>query len=93
VQVEVAITDGVTYLVRRIEAPAGITAADALRLTGATDPVGRDDVTFGIFSRPTQPDTVLANGDRLEVYLPLRVDPKLARQRRAQTANKKTSVR
>jgi putative ubiquitin-RnfH superfamily antitoxin RatB of RatAB toxin-antitoxin module len=34
-------------------------------------------------------DAPLANGDRLELYQPLRVDPKTARRRRAAVAEKK----
>lgn len=38
----------------------------------------------GIFSKPATLDTLLKNGDRVEIYRPLRVDPKEARRRRAE---------
>lgn len=38
----------------------------------------------GIFSKPASLDTPLKNGDRVEIYRPLRVDPKEARRRRAE---------
>lgn len=37
----------------------------------------------GIFGRRATPDDLLADGDRVEVYRPLRADPKEARRRRA----------
>jgi putative ubiquitin-RnfH superfamily antitoxin RatB of RatAB toxin-antitoxin module len=37
----------------------------------------------GIFSRPVSHDTLLREGDRVEVYRPLKVDPK---ERRRQVA-------
>ena len=37
----------------------------------------------GIFSKLAQLDTPLRDGDRVEIYRPLQVDPKEARRRRA----------
>ena len=42
----------------------------------------RDD-RLGIFARRVPPDTVLVDGDRVEIYRPLKVDPKEARRKRA----------
>lgn len=39
---------------------------------------------LGIFSRKAALDTVLRDGDRVEIYRPLRIDPKEARRLRAQ---------
>lgn len=36
----------------------------------------------GVFSKPGTPGTHLKEGDRVEIYRPLRVDPKEARRRR-----------
>ena len=38
---------------------------------------------IGIFGEPVTPETRLADGDRVEVYRPLEVDPKEARRQRA----------
>jgi len=38
---------------------------------------------IGIFNRFCSLDTVLADGDRIEIYRPLRADPKQARRHRA----------
>jgi len=37
-----------------------------------------------------QPDSVLSDGDRVEIYRPLQVDPKQARRLRAAAKKKKT---
>ena len=56
----------------------GATVADALRAAGraAAGPVG-------IHGRRASLDHVLVDGDRVEIYRPLRADPKDARRRRA----------
>ena len=38
---------------------------------------------LGIFSKLVQPDTVLREHDRVEIYRPLQADPKEVRRRRA----------
>jgi hypothetical protein len=42
-----------------------------------------DPAHLGIFSRKVAPDHVLGEGDRVEIYRPLILDPKEARRRRA----------
>ncbi len=37
----------------------------------------------GVFSRPATPDDVVHDGDRIEIYRPLQIDPKEARRLRA----------
>ena len=70
----------------RLRLPAGATVADAVAASGlgAAWPhveIRRDRV--GIFSRKVSWDTLLREGDRVEIYRPLRIDPKEARRRRA----------
>jgi putative ubiquitin-RnfH superfamily antitoxin RatB of RatAB toxin-antitoxin module len=57
--------------------PAGATVRDALAACGMT----ADAV--GIFGKRATLDTRLADGDRVELYRPLAMDPKEARRRRA----------
>ena len=45
----------------------------------------------GIFSKLSRLDTVLNDGDRVEIYRPLEVDPKQARRRRAAVKAAKAS--
>ena len=60
-----------------VELPAGAVVRDALRAAG----VQADAV--GIFGKRVRPDTPLTDGDRVEIYRPLALDPKERRRRRA----------
>ncbi|HET9733670.1 MAG TPA: RnfH family protein [Burkholderiales bacterium] len=62
----------------QLELEAGATVRGALAAVGITAPHGA-----GIFGRRVPLDTKLAEGDRVEIYRPLRADPKEARRRRA----------
>lgn len=68
--------------------PEGSRVADAIERSGIRAMLPgvniRDD-RLGIFARKATPDTVLRDGDRVEIYRPLRVDPKEARRKRART--------
>ena len=44
---------------------------------------------IGIFSRKAALDTALRDGDRVEIYRPLKIDPKEARRRRAEESVRK----
>jgi uncharacterized protein len=63
---------------------AGATAAQAVRASGilARHP-DIEPLRLGIYGRVVSGDTALADGDRVEIYRPLVVDPKEARRRRA----------
>lgn len=58
--------------------PPGATVRDALSATG----LPHGDL-FGVFGKRVGADYRLAEGDRVEIYRPLAVDPKEARRRRA----------
>lgn len=65
---------------------AGSTVAQAIAASGLLQSVPGlvvDEQHVGIHSRRATPDTVLADGDRVEIYRPLLIDPKEARRRRA----------
>jgi uncharacterized protein len=64
----------------RVTVPAGATVRDVLEKSGLL-PLVRGKV--GIFGKTVQPDTPVAQGDRIEIYRPLAVDPKEARRQRA----------
>jgi putative ubiquitin-RnfH superfamily antitoxin RatB of RatAB toxin-antitoxin module len=44
--------------------------------------VAFDPSLLGVFSRRVLPDDTLRDGDRVEIYRPLTLDPKDARRRR-----------
>lgn len=64
--------------------PDGCTVAQALHACGWLEPVRRPapDWTVGIWGRRTDLQAVLRDGDRLELYRALKVDPKVARRER-----------
>ena len=69
-----------------VELPAGTSAAEAIRASGLLDQCPEIDLDvnrIGIFARPCEPGDRVNDGDRIEVYRPLQVDPKEARRRRA----------
>jgi len=78
VEVVYALAHGVDAVTVRL--PAGATVREALAKSGRLD-LARGKV--GIFGRVVSLDARLADGDRVEIYRPLAVDPKEARRRRA----------
>jgi putative ubiquitin-RnfH superfamily antitoxin RatB of RatAB toxin-antitoxin module len=80
-QIEVAFALADAQQVVRLTVPVGTTAEQAVRLSGLNAPA---ELALGVFSRRIEPDHVLADGDRVEIYRPLMLDPMDARRRRAQ---------
>lgn len=71
---------------RDVELPAGSCVADAVAASGiarAVPEAVRADTHFGIYARRVTPDTLLRDGDRVEICRPLAQDPKQARRVRA----------
>ena len=68
-----------------LELPAGSTVRSALQACGMTRPgPSSEAVTLdvGVWGRAVGPDHLLQAGDRVELYRPLQVDPKVARRER-----------
>jgi putative ubiquitin-RnfH superfamily antitoxin RatB of RatAB toxin-antitoxin module len=65
--------------------PAGATVADAAARSALIARHGLDPaaIAFAIFGQRAEPDTPLADGDRVELTRPLCVDPKQVRRERA----------
>jgi putative ubiquitin-RnfH superfamily antitoxin RatB of RatAB toxin-antitoxin module len=71
---------------RELQLPQGANVNDAIEASGfrqAWPEVPISDERLGIFARKADPGTVLNDGDRVEIYRPLKIDPKDARRRRA----------
>jgi putative ubiquitin-RnfH superfamily antitoxin RatB of RatAB toxin-antitoxin module len=49
----------------------------------------QQDLEIGIYSKTVTPDAGLKDGDRVEIYRPLTIDPKEARRLRAAAKKKK----
>jgi putative ubiquitin-RnfH superfamily antitoxin RatB of RatAB toxin-antitoxin module len=61
-----------------VELRPGATVREAVAASGLPH-----DNAFGVFGKRARPDQRLADGDRVEIYRPLEIDPKEARRRRA----------
>ena len=68
-----------------VELPPGATVADAVKGSGLVAQHGLDltALRFARFGSRVEPDTRLADGDRVEIVRGLVADPKAARIRRA----------
>jgi len=71
--------------VTALEVPVGTTVREALESSGLARRHGIDvsSALAGIFGRRVSLETVLKDGDRVEIYRQLVADPKQARRRRA----------
>jgi hypothetical protein len=71
------------------EAPEGITAEEAVRMSGIQEKFPHLDLSdkkLGVFGKPVKGDQALREGDRVEIYRPLKADPKKARTRKRKEA-------
>ena len=84
-QIEVAYAEPDRQFLRRVELPLGATVADAILASGleAAFAIDVSNLAAGIWSKPVARDAPLGDGDRVEIYRSLTVDPKEARRRRA----------
>ncbi|MHA7834496.1 MAG: RnfH family protein [Algiphilus sp.] len=67
--------------------PEGATLRDAIEHSGIRDKVPEinlDTMRVGVFGKLKALDDAVRSGDRVEIYRPLRADPKEARRARAQ---------
>lgn len=64
----------------------GANVQDAIDASGIVEQhpeLANDDLTIGIFSKKVELSHVVTEGDRIEIYRPLTIDPKTARMKRA----------
>ena len=85
IHVEVAYAEPDRQFLRTVELRQGATAADAIRVSNveAECVIEASELRIGIWSKAVEPGTVLNDGDRIEIYRPLKIDPKEARRKRA----------
>jgi putative ubiquitin-RnfH superfamily antitoxin RatB of RatAB toxin-antitoxin module len=68
-----------------LDVPAGSTVSQAIAaspLHTAFPALEQSAMTVGVWGRKATPGQVLREGDRVEIYRPLQVDPKVARRER-----------
>ena len=85
-KVEIAYALPTIQTVHQVDLASGATVADALRAVSeiaAFADVVSDENPVGIFGARVAHDRVLREGDRVEIYRALAMDPKQARRLRA----------
>ena len=68
-----------------LSVPRGTTAREAIGFSGVAaryPELASEDLRLGIYGRVAPAETVLKDGDRVEIYRPLVADPKQARRAR-----------
>ena len=86
IRVAVIYADPQRQIVRNVEIAADSTVDDAIRASTILDqlPPGFVPAAIGVFGRVVARDARLRDGDRVELYRPLKADPKQSRRHRAQ---------
>lgn len=76
-----------------LQLPDGSTVVEALRASQWFDESVLSSLTTGIWGKLRPLDTPLREGDRVEVYRPLTVDPKEARRQRYKATGRRIVTR
>lgn len=85
-RVEVVFAGVARAYAKSVDLEHGATVADAIRASRIAEDIGDIGIDYsrvGVFGRVVGPGTPLRDGDRVEIYRPLRIDPKEARRLRA----------
>ena len=80
---------------REMEVEEGATLHAVIERSGllaAHPELNAAQLAVGVFSRPRQLDEPARDGDRIEIYRPLLVDPKDARRHRAELRRRRKDV-
>lgn len=86
VQVQVCYAKPEIQLLRDISVPRGTTLQEAIVRSGILRDMPEIDLLtchVGIYAKLKTLETILRDGDRIEIYRPLIADPKESRRRRA----------
>ena len=95
ISVEVVYATRSNQEIVRVELEDGACATDALLASGLPvryPEISRTETRLGIFGNQVRRATRLRDGDRVEVYRPLNVDPKAARREKASAKRRAIAV-
>ena len=86
IRVSVVYAEPQRQITREVEIRTDATVADAIAVSGILRELPPDfaPAGIGIFGSKVARDARLRDGDRIELYRPLQIDPKEARRKRAQ---------
>jgi uncharacterized protein len=76
---------------KELALPLKCTVQDALIMANLAEFTTEADYQLGIWGKKTTLHHILKSGDRLELYRPLKVDPKVARRERFQNQGARTT--
>ena len=85
-RVELAYADRTREVLIGFDVPRGATVSECVECSGLyrlESTLRRIRLGFAVFGRCVEPDASVSEGDRIEVLLPVEVDPKEARRARA----------
>lgn len=85
INVEVVYASPERQTVVAVQVPSGTTALGAVQLSGILQQLPEPDapLDLGVFGNAVAHDHAVGEGDRVEIYRPLQVDPMERRRRRA----------
>lgn len=83
IQIEVTVAWPELQVVVPLTLDRGSTVAEAIDRSGLRERFPGLEISpdrLGVFADKRSPDDLLCDGDRVEIYRPLRIDPKVARR-------------
>lgn len=84
INVEIIFIEQTLFFQKHLRLPDHATVSEALQASGILSMYPHvQQYSMGIFSKPATLETLLTEGDRLEIYTPLLCDPKTRRRMRA----------
>jgi hypothetical protein len=93
IEIEVAYALPEKQRIVPLAVPLGTTAIDAAKASGITEAFPQltlsADTRLGIFGQEVSQEHILREGDRVEIYRPLLLDPKEIRRLRAEKARER----
>lgn len=84
--VEVVLATPAKQILLALRVDAGATVGDAIAASGIASrfpELAVDDMPTGIWGKPVSRQSAVSDGDRIELYRPLEIDPREARRQRA----------
>ncbi|MDH5649698.1 MAG: RnfH family protein [Gammaproteobacteria bacterium] len=93
IDIEIAYARSDIQLVIPLSLTVGVCARDAIEQSGLLNrfkDIDLSNITIGIFGKRVDKDYIVKDGDRIEIYRPLTIDPKQARKHRATLAKSKS---
>ncbi len=91
IHIEVAYATSEESYLLTVVVPSGSTIAKGIEVSGILVQCPEIDLSknkVGIFSKLKTLDDILREGDRVEIYRPLKIDPKVARREKADNLKK-----